>query len=314
MIALGLVLALAFGDNDARLTPIAVTASSTLAGTEAGMLVDGKLDTSWQADAQGAFGVGQWVRLDFGRVVDVTRIEVDSGVQRVEGGVDRFCAEARASFLGMIGETGRGVWFDTLETYGRRGIARAGQPGFAKPLRTRVLTIVIEGVQTGYERPGAVGLAEIAVWGREAPAHAVESGQVTCGSTRMAALRDAVIEHCAATYRTTRPTAECQLWWMQFEYCANAPPPWMPITEADYGAPTLALEMENPNPPFPTMKARFERVGERWRVGALSCSYGKKACGLRHTVFSDSQEQDTEVVTRPQCRTVEGKYVHPPKP
>lgn len=315
MISLGLLLmTLVVADGPDKLTPVAVTASSTRADSDVKRLVDGRIDTSWQPDAEGAFGVGQWVRLDFGRVVDVTRIVVHNGVQRTEGDVDRFCSDARAAWIVAYGDRGFIPQIESPDAYNRVFEAEAGKAPMREALRTRYLTIVIDAVEKGYVSPGAVGLAEVEVFGRDAVAPAAESGDVTCGSTRMGQLRMAVIEHCAATYRATRATAECALMRAQFSFCAAEPPKWMPIPAKDFDAGKVSLAFKTADPPFPELAATFVRdSANRWSVATLTCKRAGKACGLKQSVASDGGRDDLEVRVRKVCKTAAGKFLNAPK-
>lgn len=311
MIALGLLL-LMLGAEPAPLVPTAVTASSQRAGTDPKMLVDGKLDTAWQADASGAFGIGQWVRLDFGKVVDITRIEIDNGVQRVVGDSDEFCMQWRPMFFDGYGDTTRIASIDDAVGDGRHFGATVGQ-GLLTPLRTRYLTLVIDAVEMGFAKDGAPAISEIKVWGQDAPQPAAESGPVACNSQRMGLLRQAVVEHCAATYKATRPTAECQTMRAQFDFCKAEPPKWMPIAAQAFDSGAIDLSFKTDDPPFPQLGAKFTRdASGRWTVASLTCMRGKKACGLKHTIASDGDRTDLELRQSKFCKTAAGKFMKAP--
>lgn len=291
---------------------VAVTASSAKAEAPAALATDGKTETSWRPDAEGAFGLGQWIRVDLGRVVDVTAIDIVNGVQRIDGGVDQFCQYGRTSMLRVYSDTGSvSIWPE--DAYGRIYAAKVGSPGFQKPVRTRTLTFVIDGMATGFRERSDLGIAEIAVFGTPAPDHPAESGPVTCGSRRLAQIRDAIIEYCSSRYRDTRPTAECILMRSQFDFCAGEPPKFLPIPEKDLESGELKLSVKSKNPPFPMLALSAERgPNGRWTVSSLTCERGKKACGLRHTVSSDGSREDLEVTTPKLCQNTDGTFVRAP--
>ena len=103
MIQLALILTQVLLTADAPLPVVAVTASSEKPNAPARALIDGKRDTSWQPDADGAYGLGQWIRVDLGTVFDVTSIKLHNGIQRIEGGADQFCRNARAGRVTVDG-------------------------------------------------------------------------------------------------------------------------------------------------------------------------------------------------------------------
>jgi hypothetical protein len=312
MLNVTLALSLMLLAPEPRVPIVAVSASSAKAEGPAALATDGKAETSWRPDAEGAFGLGQWIRLDLGRVVDVTAFDIVNGVQRLDGGVDQFCQYGRASMLRVYSDTGSvNIWPE--DAYGRSFAAKVGSPGFQKPIRTRYLTFVIDGVTTGFRERGTPGIAEIAISGTPAPDHPAESGPVTCGSRRLAQIRDAIIEHCSSRYRDTRPTAECILMRSQLDFCAGEPPRFLPIPEKDFESGALKLSLKSKNPPFPQLSLSAERgPNEHWAVSSLTCERGKKACGLRHTVSSDGSREDLEVTTPKLCQNTDGTFVRAP--
>lgn len=312
MFNVALALSLVLLAPDPRLPVASVTASSAKASAPAALAIDGKAETSWSPDADGAFGIGQWIRLDLGQVVDVTAIDVINGTHRVDGGVDQFCQHGRTSSLRVYGDTTQfTIW--PADAYDRTYAARIGSPGFQKPLRTRYITLVVEGMSTGYREPATVSLAEVSVFGRPAADHPAESGPVTCGSLRAASLRDAILEHCSSRYRDARPTAECALMRSQFDFCVGEPPRFLPIPAKDFESGALALKLKTRDPPFPQLTMSAERGADgRWTVSTLTCERGKKPCGLRHTLSSDGDRSDLEVTTPKLCQNADGTFVQAP--
>lgn len=309
MIALALLL-ITVGPN-APLTAT-VEASSTRPETDPGMLVDGKLDTAWQADADGAFSLGQWVRLDFGRVVEVTRVEIDNGVQRVVGQVDHFCTEGRATLLQGYGDDGRIEFMRDQAGDLRRFEAEVGEGlGLVAPLRTRTLTLVIDAVEKGFVHQGAVGISEVRVWGREAPEPPAETGDVACNSRRLGLLRAALVEHCARTYRTTRPPAECSIVRGSIDACGTAPPKWLPIADKAFQAGLVELAFTVDTPRLVALSAKLTRDTDgEWDVASLTCTRDNEPCGPRSRLASHGV--DLQVTERKACMTATGGYMFPP--
>ncbi len=311
MLHVCLVIAMAIAADPPPPAPT-VTASSTRAGSNAAHLVDGKLDSVWFADADGAFGVGQWVRLDFGAEVEISRIAIHNGAHGVVDGQDGFCAHARAASVGVYGDGLRVAHVGSRDGSGRVLEGEVGQ-GMLAPLVTRTLTIVVEGVQQGFVHPATLAISEIEVVRKPAPEPAAESGKVTCGSRRMGLLRAAVIEHCAATFRETRPPAECDRVRAQFDFCKMEPPKWMPIAEKEFDSGKVSLDFRSRNPPFVQLQAAFDReTSGRWRVTGLGCKRGSRPCGLLHEVSSDGDRTDYEVRTTDLCKDAAGKYLRKP--
>jgi len=287
-----------------------VEASSTRPGTDPSMLVDGKLETAWQADADGAFSLGQWVRLDFGRVIEVTRVEIDNGVQRVVGQVDHFCTEGRATWLQGYGDSGHIEFMRDRDGGLRRFEAEVGEGlGLVEPLRTRTLTLVIDSAEKGFVRQGAVGISEIRVWGEEAAEPLAETGDVACNSRRLGLLRAAVVEYCAKTYRTTRPIAECSVIRGLIDACAAAPPKWLPIAERHFQSGLIELAFSVGKPQLLALSAKLTRdAGGKWSVVSLTCMRDNEVCGRD----ANGHGVDLQLTERKVCRTASGRYMFAP--
>lgn len=291
--------------------PATVTASSTRAGTDAGMLMDGRRDTAWLADAEGAFSLGQWVRLDFGRLVDITRIEIDNGVQRVDGGVDQFCAKGRAMGLSAYGDGGEVELVTSRVGDLRRLEAKVGE-GLQRPIRTRTLTLVIGIVEEGFVERGAVGISEVRVWGQEARLLTPEPGAIECGSRRLGALRMALVEHCAEIYRSRRPRLECDGLLQRFDQCRHRRPGWLPIEAEAFERGRVELVDTLKSPVSATWSAAFTRTeAGHWRVEALSCLLNGQPCGTRYEVGWSSPSVDVQVTQRKVCKTESGELMFP---
>ncbi len=257
-------------------------------------LADGRLDTSWQPDAQGAYGLGQWVRLDFGKPFEVTRIEVDNGFQTSHEGVDFFCANARVGSFDVLTDGGETL---SLDAFGQR----RGELKLDKPVVTRTLTFVVRSVYSGKKWPRDLAVSEIRAYGREAKGPVpIESGPVQCESARLGQLRWALVQHCAAKYRKGRPSAECT-WAAQYmvacdeadEITAEYKHDALPISEADWKRGVVSVGMHQATWDIPFV-LEFERKGGTWAVVEASCRDGKDACGATHTLYPDAG--DPEIV------------------
>ncbi len=309
MIQLALILTQVLLTADAPLPVVAVTASSEKPNAPARALIDGKRDTSWQPDADGAYGLGQWIRVDLGTVFDVTSIKLHNGIQRIEGGADQFCRNARAGRVTVYGDSALVQSLESDDLDKHVYTTEVGKWGFQKPLRTRYVTIVIDGAELGFGDATSAALAELEVFGKPAAAYAPETGDVRCGSRRLAELRDAVVEYCAAHYRTGRPNAECALMRNQFDYCEAEPPEFLPIAARDYDGGRLELKVTSPHPPFPKLALTLIRKDGRWVAEALTCLRGRAACGLKHTIDSDGDRTDLELDKPKRCKAADGKLV-----
>lgn len=302
-----------------RIAVVAVEASSTLPAEgdrrfDAAHLVDGDPQTEWRPHARGAFGIGQWVRLDLGAVHEVTRIEVLVGSHHKGEGSEGFCAVGRPRLVGYGDDAGR-IGFDP-STAGGKGVA--GERVFVsdaahartKPRRTRTLTLRVDGVERGYGSAD-VAISEVRVFGAPATAATPERGDVACNSARYAQLRAAVIAECARRYRDTRPLAECTSFVGRLAACGGAS--WLPIEEDAWERGEVAVEDFDDFQTFPpTYTLALRRDGARWQVTRLACTYDRdapgEACGLSRTLDSDVPDHEDPELTWPaRCRELAGR-------
>ncbi len=290
-----------------------VEASSTRAAEgevkfDAAHLVDGRPETVWQPDARGASGLGQWVRLDFGREVAITGVEILTGAHGGEGAEDAWCDTARPVGLTAYGDSGQRLYFGPGGDPRRLTVSTPSGLD-ASPVTTRTLTLVIRGVERGMLGLDDVAISEVRVFGKPGAAAPPESGPVTCDSARLQVLRAAVIEACARRYQGSRPKAECTALFGQLDYCGEAA--WLPIEAAEYAGPTLSLSIEDMEQPLPVSYAvTFARAGDRWTVESLTCRQSGEPCGLAQSLDPDSgSDPDRELRSPELCKTAKGRWL-----
>lgn len=300
--------------QDPALVPVKVGASTSKAGFGPEMAIDGLKDSAWRPDAEATFNLWQWVRFDFGREVEITRMEIDNGVWQVPGEEESFCARARIAYLEAHIDQGSGPLLEVDSDLRWQRFV----PGYlgtkVRSFRTRSLTLRIAAMRPGPTQSWETGLTEVRFFGRVIGEPAPESGPVTCGSRRLVELRDAVLDHCAHT--KSRPNAECRYWISYFEWCHQADiareSKWLPISEERWAGPRLELTAKDKrNPPFPSLGAAFVRDEQgRWKVDTLTCVRGKTPCGLHHRVGSDTSDvRDPEKLTPTSCRMSDGRIL-----
>lgn len=297
----------------APLVPVKVSASTSKAGFGPEMAVDGRKDTAWRPDAEATFNLWQWVRFDFGREVEISRMEIDNGVWQVPGEEESFCTRGHAKWDVHTEVPGAVILESDIRDQWQRFVG--GQPGNnVKAIRTRSLTLRVRSNTPSRTENWDTGLTEVRFFGRVAEEAAPESGPVTCGSRRLFELRDAVLDHCAKS--KSRPNAECRYWLSYFEWCHQAKiareSKWLPIPEERWAGSRLELTSRDArNPPFPSLGAAFVRDEQgRWRVETLTCLRGKTPCGLHHRVGSDTGDvSDPEKLTPTSCRMLDGKIL-----
>src|SRR5690606_8935849 len=124
---------------------------------------------AWQPDARGASGLGQWVRLDFGREVAITGVEILTWAHGGEGAADAWCETGRPARLTAYGDAGQRLYFWTGDDP-RRLTVSAPDGLAASPLTTRTLTLVVRGVARGMSAPDDVAISEVRVFGKPAAA------------------------------------------------------------------------------------------------------------------------------------------------
>lgn len=86
-------------------------------------------------------------RVDLGTVFDVTSIKLHNGIQRIEGGADQFCRNARAGRVTVYGDSALVQSLESDDLDKHVYMTEVGKWGFQKPLRTRYVTIVIDGAE-----------------------------------------------------------------------------------------------------------------------------------------------------------------------
>lgn len=299
--------------QDPALVPVKVSASTSKAGFGPEMAIDGRKDTAWRPDAEATFNLWQWVRFDFGREVEITRMETDNGVWQLPGEEESFCARGHATWE-VHAEILSGV---VLESDFRDQWQRfvGGQQGNrVKTIKTRILTLRVRSNAPSRTESWDTGITEVRFFGRVVEDKLPESGAVTCGSRRLFELRDAVLDHCAKS--KSRPNAECHYWTKYFEWCHQSnlarESKWLPIPEERWAGPRLELTAKDTrNPPFPSLGAAFLRDEQgRWKVDSLTCLKGKTACGLYHHLGSDTGEvKDPEKLTATSCWMLDGRIL-----
>lgn len=302
-----------------RIAVVAVEASSTLPAEgdrrfDAAHLVDGDPQTEWRPHARGAFGVGQWVRLDLGAVHEVTRIEVLVGSHHKGEGSEGFCAVGRPRLAAYGDDAGPIALEPRREggelVRGERLFVSDGTHARTKPRRTRTLTLRVDGVERGYGSAD-VAISEVRVFGTPAAASAPERGDVSCNSARYAELRAAVIAECARRYRDSRPLAECTSFVGRLAACGGVS--WLPIEEDAWVRGEVGIEDMDDFQTFPpTYRLELRRDGERWAVTRLTCTYDREAadekCGLSRTFDSDvPDDADPELTWPARCRDLAGR-------
>lgn len=299
---------------DPALVPVKVSASTSKAGAGPELAIDGRADTAWRPDAEATFNLWQWVRFDFGREVEITRMEIDNGVWRLPGEEESFCARARVADWRAQADQGPSPILEVDSDLRWQRFVPGYLGSKVRSIKTRSLTLRIAALRPSASQSWDTGLTEVRFFGREAGDPTPESGPVTCGSRRLFELRDAVLDHCAKG--TSRPRAECGYWLSYFEWCHQADiareSKWLPIPEERWAAARLELNARDArNPPFPSLGAAFVRdEGGRWKVDALTCLRGKTPCGLYHQVGSDSGDvNDREKLKATPCKRSDGRIL-----
>jgi hypothetical protein len=278
------------------------------------MAIDGRKDTAWRPDAEATFNLWQWVRFDFGREVEITRMEIDNGVWQVPGEEESFCARARPDWYVHLDRDESGVSLETdVSSQWSRFV-----PGYhgskRQSFKTRVLTLRIRSLVPSRTSNWDTGLTEVRFFGRSAGELPAEAGPVTCGSRRLFELRDAVLDHCGRS--KSRPNAECQEWVHYFQWCRNPETrrdlKWLPISETQWSGPRLELHVEDSQSPLhPKFGATFARdeLG-RWRVEALTCRVRGAACRLYHQLLPESgADPDPEKLAPSSCKMLDGRRI-----
>ncbi|MBL8788726.1 MAG: discoidin domain-containing protein [Deltaproteobacteria bacterium] len=301
------------GVQDPALVPVKVSASTSKSGFGPEMAIDGRKDTAWRPDAEATFNLWQWVRFDFGREVEITRMEIDNGVWQVPGEEESFCARGHARWDVHAEGLGAVILESDFRDQWQRFVG--GQPGSrVKSIKTRTLTLRVRSNTPSRTQSWDTGLTEVRFFGRVAGDQVPESGPVTCGSRRLFELRDAVLDHCAKS--KPRPNAECRYWLSYFEWCHQAniarESKWLPIPEERWAGPRLELTAKDArNPPFPSLGAAFVRDAQgRWKVDTLTCLRGKTPCGPYHRMGSDTGDvSDPEKLTPTSCQMLDGRIL-----
>lgn len=181
-------------------------------------LIDGKVDTSWQPDikkVKDTLGVGQWVEIDLGATYDITRYEIDLGLQKVDPALgDLFCRNTRPSEAYLIFDDGAMAWLTSIDPNARR-VTSADYPltlrgqGVART-RTRFVRLVIAQVHEAVDWKD-VAVAELRVFGtpvRSGEAVATADGG-GCGSPGFVPFTRGLVDHCATLGRKARDKTLC---------------------------------------------------------------------------------------------------------
>lgn len=185
----------------------AVKASSTLPPWkgytfDAANLIDGRLDTSWQPAKNDTLGVGQWVELDLGATYEISRIEIEQGLQKVDPTLgDLWCRNNRYLeayvFLddGSFGpdEADAGKTTSGTESF-FRGVPLAGTGGKGT---ARHLRLVVKSVNEPVDWED-LAVAEIRVWGKPTTAPQVDATSIGWTAPGAWPLKVAIIDYCAS--------------------------------------------------------------------------------------------------------------------
>ena len=231
---------------------------------------------------------------------DITRIEVDVGLQAMMGKIDLFCANAAPSAMDVYADDGSVLKLD--ETKGKM-LAQDVCPGVVmRPIRARRLLFVVRAVRAGAKWPGDLAIGELRVFGRRAAPSTKPDGEhaITHGSREVALLREALVRHCAKKYQRTRPLAECTALLAGFNsldrrYEYN----WaFKIDAKSFAAGKVTLTHGAPDSTDSSdgeFHIEWRRNGTTWAVHALSCTTDEPSpkipCGLwsqlRHEIEDD---------------------------
>jgi serine/threonine protein kinase len=150
--------------SEIEVQPTRVTVSSSLPRYQThvftgDMLLDGRLDTSWQPKGSADDCLGQWFELDLGRVVEVTRIELANGYQIVASGGDEFLRNSRVKEATL-------TWSDGLTTDVTVETEKKNYVSVTfPPRRTSKLRFAIRSVVRG-SKYRDVAISEVKVFGR----------------------------------------------------------------------------------------------------------------------------------------------------
>jgi hypothetical protein len=142
--------------------PRSATASSTLKATaitdfRPTNLLDGDLTSAWNEGANGP-GVGEWVRLDFGKPIPLARIEIANGYQKDD---ERFAGNVRVRVIELRYSDGTTQLVQLLDTKGLQTI----NPAVAE---TEWIKLTIVSVYPTYQWQDAA-LSEVRIYEKATP-------------------------------------------------------------------------------------------------------------------------------------------------
>ena len=194
----------------ASLRVVAATASSALPKFQsytfdAANLIDGNVETSWQPAKKDAMGVGQWVELDLGATYEVSSVEIEQGLQKVDPKLgDLFCRNNRFATATLLFDDGSHALVGAPANQKKLEVATFFR-GEMRLDQVKVVTRYVRLVVTSVHEPvdwKDIAIAEIRVFGRAVDAPKVDPGTVACDRPGAWPFKVAVIETCAAKAET----------------------------------------------------------------------------------------------------------------
>lgn len=209
--------------SDTPIKVASVTASSTMPKWqgytfEATNLIDGRVDTSWQPRRSDTLGVGQWVELDLGAYYQVSKIEIEHGLQVVDPKLgDLYCRNNRVSqaYLWFENGTFASIWEEgdkrtsVVEGFYRREESSASEAPAVTRRLWLVVTMALEPVDWK-----DLAIAEIRVFGRPTRPPVVDPQRIAWDQPGSYPFKAAIAELCGV--KSTKEQEAHHCWDLKF--------------------------------------------------------------------------------------------------
>lgn len=261
--------------SDTPIKVVSVTASSTMPKWqgytfEARNLIDGRVDTSWQPRKSDTLGVGQWVELDLGAYYQVSRIEIEHGLQAVDPKLgDLYCRNNRMSqgYLWFENGTFAFIWEEGDKRtsvvegfYRRRESSDTEAPAVTRRLRL-VVTMALEPVDWK-----DLAIAEIRVFGRPASPPVVDPERIAWDQPGSYPLKAAIADLCAGKNAKAQRDHDCWMLISNFSVGGSFEP-LPPVDALALGTGRFISTFIDSHFPYIRHTVDFERdAGGRWVV------------------------------------------------